>query len=594
MAGIDEKFVAELREKCNIVDVVGRYCVLSRKGSNYWARCPLPGHSEKTPSFTVNEPGQFYHCFGCGKGGDVIKFIEEMENLDFIESVKYLAENVAKIPVPDNGGYDEERVKQNKNKKDRLYAVLKAAALFYVKRLSSDGAEEYRGYLEKRGVTDKTARAFGIGASCSYGELPAYLKTLGFTETEMLESGVCQKNESGNLFDAEANRLVIPVINAMNKVVAFTGRVIRQTSDKIGKYKNTKETEIYSKKRTLFAINNLKALRRDGNIPFVIIVEGNMDVISMYQSGIRNVVAPMGTALTVEQAKLLKRYTDTVYVCFDGDGAGQKATLKSLEIFESEGFEVKVLTLPDGKDPDDIARDGGKEAFDGFLKNADPLIDYKLKAIARGKDLSDVSDKRKYVAEALDFIKSVKDAFMREELLKKVRDASGITYESLKRDLESGVVDAGDEVTSDIPQFKAETNGKTAIAERFILAAYAKNKPYAKAGLLDGVYFSDPVRDGIWAALDYGEGGVFESSLYTKLGEDYAIELNAVLSAGDNVFGTNAEEKYFKDCVYALKKDNLDSEISRLNAEYAKETDVEKRRNIAALIAKKTIKLTEI
>ncbi len=590
MAGFDEKFISELKSKLNIVDVVSRYAVIKRKGSNYWACCPLPGHSEKTPSFTVNESGQFYHCFGCGKGGDVIKFIEEVEHLDFFEAVKFLAD-IAKMEIPVNDKFDEENSKKLKEKKERLYEILRETALHYLSNLKSENGEKARKYLEKRGISNATARAFGLGASIGYNELYDHLKQKGYTDEDMLDSGVCQRSEKGRMFDAEANRLIVPIINSMGKVIAFGGRVLEKTEDGFAKYKNTKETQIFSKKNTLYAVNNLKNLKKETDFSYVIMVEGYMDCISLYQAGFKNVVASMGTSLTLEQARLLKRYCNKVLVCFDGDTAGQKATIRSLSIFESEGFDIRVVNLPKGKDPDEIIKEYGANYYQKLLDEAEPLIDFKLRTIAFGKNLKNSVEKRQYVLESLQFIKTIKDAFIREELLKKIRDVSGISYESLKRDLEGDNI----AVEEKVEQFKnpQPSGNQDERAERFILSSMLFNKKYADKYILEEIYFTNGVRSKI-AELILDDFNLDITSLSEILGEENLEELNAVLSAGENIFDKNFEEKYFSDCVIQVKKGNLESEIALLNEEYKRETDLSKRKEIALIISKKTQKLLDV
>ena len=590
MATLNEKFMSELKSKINIVDIVGRYCVLQRKGSsNYWARCPLPGHSEKTPSFTVNEPGQFYHCFGCDKSGDVVKFIEEVEALSFYEAVKFLAD-IAKMEMPEDDGYNEDLIKKNKQTKERLLAVLKDTAHFYVNNLNKPEASEHLAYVKKRGFTNETVRAFGIGCSLSFDGLPKHLKSLGYTESEMLEAGVCQKSEKGNVFDAEANRLTIPVINTFNQVIAFTGRILKQTSDKIGKYKNTQETKIYLKKKALFNVNNLKKLRTNEQIPYVIMVEGNLDVVSLYQAGFKNVACSMGTALTLDQAKVLKRFTDVVYVCFDGDSAGKEATLRSLEIFASEQFEIRVVPLPEGKDPDDVIRLGGKEAYQKLLDNALPLIDFKLKVVEQGKDLNNIADKRKYISEALDVIRTVDGEYLREELLQKVRAVSGITYESLKRDLEQGTVTTQKEETFIEPKSTVKSTA-TDRAERFILYCFINKKEFAFVD--DDLYFNNPTCQKLAEEIIFGGANYQISELFNLVNENELVEVNEILNVGES-FNAGDEQKYFNDCVFALKQANLQSQISALNKEYTKETDLNKRKEIGKVLLKLTQKLTNL
>ena len=562
MPTFDEKFVSELKSKNNIIDVVGRYCVLKRQGSvNYWACCPLPGHSEKTPSFCVNEPGQFYHCFGCGKSGDVIKFIEETESLNFVEAVKFLAERCG-MQLPESDGYSEEAAKKEQAKKDRLFNLLKSAAYYYVKNLYSDGAEEMRDYLASRGFDGKTVKTFGIGASLNYDGLVKHLKSEGYTEEEGFETGVFERSQkTGRAYDAEAGRIIIPIINQMGKVVAFGGRILQKKG--MAKYKNTKETKIFNKRKILYGINNLKNLKRDGELNYVIMVEGYMDVIALYSAGFKNVVASMGTSLTLEQAKLLKRYTSKILVSYDGDAAGQNATIRSLDIFANEGFEVKIVNLPSPKDPDDVIRQDGAAAYQKLLDEAVPLIDYKFALIKKDKNLNDITDKRKFVQESLKYISSLSDAFMREEFLKKLRDESGITYESLKRDLENGVSEVNEtesaDNTAEVKLF--DTADKFAKAERFILAAVIYKKSYA-LNYDFSLYFNHPVREKIIEAFERNDS-LSAEALLNVVGEEGAEELNAVLSAGGGVFNTPAEEKYYKDSVKLVKRANLESEIDR-------------------------------
>lgn len=586
----DEKFIEELKSKNNIVDVVSRYCNLVRKGSsNYWACCPLPGHTEKTPSFTVNEPGQFYHCFGCGKGGDVIKFIQEVETVDFYEAVKILAER-AKMPIPESDFRSEEEAKKSRNKKERLYALLRETAVFYAKNLTDDRAGEMLEYLYKRGLDAKTVRHFGMGASLDYDSLPKHLKKLGYSEQEMLEAGVCQASK-GRIYDFQAERLIVPIINSMGKVIAFGGRILQDKG--FGKYKNTAETTLFNKKNTLFNVNNLKKIRQEQDFDFVIMVEGYMDVISLYMAGFKNVVASMGTSLTLSQAKLLKRFTNKVLVSYDGDGAGQKATLRSLEIFENEGFEIKVVNLPEGMDPDDVIRNYKAEGYEKLLRNAEPLIDFKLRVIEKDKDLSDVSDKRKYLAECLELIKTVNNEFLKEELLHKVADKSQISYQSLKRDLESGSVTIPKSKPIDKINVKEPIKQDgISVAERTVLWAFIENKRYISNYDLEKIYFTDSFREKIAEEVIFG-GAEVKVKLCEVVGEEGLAELNAVLSAGDKI-KPEQEVRYFEDCYKVVLRANLESDLKNLNELYKNELDPDKKAQIMLLIAGKSKEMSNI
>ncbi|HBF86821.1 MAG TPA: DNA primase, partial [Clostridiales bacterium] len=400
---IDDKFIDELKEKNNLVDVASKYCDLKRKGAvNYWACCPLPGHSEKTPSFTVNEPGQFFKCFGCGRGGDVISFIRIMENLDYVGAVRFLAER-AGLPMPDDNR-DYAKIAKERSERDRLLALMKTTAMFYVENLKDPRAKKYIDYMQSREVDMRTMKIFGIGASLDMSSLPRHLKAKGFTEEEMIKCCVCKKkvkdDGSSFIYDFLAERLIFPIINNLGNVIAFGGRTLEK-NPRFMKYKNTEETELFKKNRTLFNINKLKLERAKQELSEVILVEGYMGTIRPYINGFKNVVASMGTSLTVEQAKILKRYAPTVIICYDGDSAGQKSTLRGLDILAGQGLEVKVLQLPPPDDPDDFIRKHGAEEFKKLLDESLPLIDYKLKILEKGYDITNDAERRKYIQEAI-------------------------------------------------------------------------------------------------------------------------------------------------------------------------------------------------
>ncbi|MBO6264368.1 MAG: DNA primase, partial [Clostridia bacterium] len=587
----DESFIEKLKEKNDIVSVVGKYCTLKKQGSSYWACCPLPGHSEKTPSFSINENGQFFKCFGCGRGGDVIKFVMTMENLDFQGAVKMLAEQSG-IPLPEDDG-DYERAAKNRSERDRLLSLMKTAALFYVHNLNSPEAEPHRRYLEGRGIDRRTITAFGIGASTDFSSLPEHLRKSGFTDEEMLKCGVCQQKThddgtKGKVYDALFGRLIIPIINNLGNVIAFGGRLLEKKPT-FAKYKNTQETELFIKNRTLYNINNLKKERaRTGGLSEIIIVEGYMDTISVYQGGFKNVVASMGTSLTVEQARMLKRYAGTVIISYDGDGAGQKATIRGLEILRNEGLNVRILQLPDGLDPDDVIKKFGAEKYGELIRESIPLVDFKLKNLMRDYDLKDVSDKRKYIAEALKIIALCEMESEREDLLRKLGNDTGTTYQSLRRDL--------DRLDGNEPTLKQETIPKQPQsvddglknAERFVLCAMLFGKPYAKKFNLLSVDFTDDVHTKLTEIISdsLAEGKeIFPASVSGLMNDDELDEYNAVLSSGDNVFGTAAEERYFQDCTSLLLNARLNSDLEALKKLFAEETDTEKRKNIAKMMA---------
>lgn len=594
---IKDEFIEKLKEKTNIVDVVGSYCTLKKKGSSYWACCPLPGHSERTPSFSVNEPGQFYKCFGCGKGGNVYTFVMEMENLDFIGAVRFLAEK-AGMEVEETERKDGKYIPKTADR-DRLLALMKATGYFYIDNLKKPEARRFNDYLLSRGFDRKTVRDFGIGASLDFYSLPKHLKNLGYTEEEMLKCGVCTKYErekggvkKSEIGDSLYGRLIIPIINNFSCAIAFGGRLLEKKPN-FAKYKNTQETELFIKNRTLYNINNLKKLRAEGQIKDVIMVEGYMDAISLYSAGFKNVVASMGTSLTVEQARILKRYTDTVIISYDGDGAGQKATIRGLEILKKEGLTVKVLILPDGLDPDDVIKKYGQKKYAELLAKSVPLVDFKLLNLKKSYDLKDISQKRKYISEAIKVIAESDSESEREDLLRKLGKETGTTFEALKRDTDRLISGEKTETEVSLPVEK-QTSGRVESAERLIICAGILKKPYAKDYDLSSFDFSSEKRrkivDVITRLKEEGKEA-FPATIASYLTEEELAEYNAVLSSGDNVFGTNAEKKYFSDCVALLKKDKLEEQLTVLKELYNSETDTEKRKQIAKKIAELTVKI---
>ena len=595
MPRFEEKFIDELLSKINIVDVIGGYCQLNRRGGSYWACCPLPGHSERTPSFAVNEMGQFYKCFGCGRGGNAIKFIMEMESLEFADAVALLCEK-AHIPLPDtkNDLKDEANTKKKHADKERLSALMRESALFYVNTLATNAGIKHRAYIEKRNLTKSEVRAFGLGASPDYDSLVKHLSAKGYTNEEMLASGAVQRSaEKGNYFDALAGRLIFPIIDHMNKVVAFGGRMLEKTD--FAKYKNTGDTPLFNKRKTLYNLNNLKKEKiKQGKLPYVIMVEGYMDTIALHKAGFRNVVASMGTSLTVEQARLLTRYTDTVLICYDGDSAGQNATVRGLEILKDNGLEVRIVSLPDGLDPDELISQRGASAYAKCLEEALPLIDFKLKSVKDGLDISSVSGKRKYIEESLKVISRAENESLQEELLKKLRDESGLTYESLRRDLEK--MKGGENVTVSVEQPSIQFGGnKTETAERFILCSYINGASYAKEQLDDEIFtnkFRKELAQFISAKLMLGKK-IEQDKIKDFAGEEDLAELIKILSAFDEVTET-AREKFFKDCKKTLYQNSVREKMQQLKREFEIETDRAKRVAIAQELNELTKELAKL
>ena len=584
MRGFDSKFLDELKNKTDLVSLISRYVRLEQRGGNFWGKCPF--HHEKTASFSVNAAGQFYYCFGCHKSGDAISFVMEIESLDFADAVKFLAER-AKMTLPEVK-YDDEKIKENKRRKERLLDLLKDAARFYVHNLYKPGAEKHMEYVNKRGISSENLMRFGIGASLNFNDLPAHLTKLGYTDEEQKASGAVGFKD-GRTYDALGGRLIIPIINQFGQVVAFGGRLLEKAD--FAKYKNTGETEVFSKSNILFNINNLKKLKNEKGLDSVIIVEGYMDTISLAEGGFMNVVASMGTSLTKDQARIIKRYCDKVIISYDGDFAGQKASVRGLEILKDEGLEVKVVTIPDGMDPDDVIKKFGRESYEKCLADAKPLIDFKLDILKKTFDLNTVDGKRKYVTNALKVIRESSSAAEQEDLLKTVRDATGVTFESLKRELFS-LEDKGAEQKSapPAPAFTDNAGDKAAMAARFVLASYLFNKPFARETDINEVEFVLPVHKRIKEYISEKNASgspVRFNDLYELLGDEFGEETGRIAGLETEENKQFDQAKYFSDCIRILKGEIINGQINRLAAMFSAETDVAKRRELAKEMSEK-------
>lgn len=573
-----QDFMSTLKQKLNIVDIASEYFSLEKRGGNYWACCPF--HHEKTPSFSVNEPDQFYHCFGCGESGDVIKLVQQMENIDFMDAVKMLAEKV-NLTVPHTNS-DSLKTVEAKRKKDAILNILRDCAHFYLDNLNSGKADAHIDYILKRKIPSKTVRQFGLGASLNFNDLPIYLLKKGYSKEDIIDSGAVNSVDD-RLVDAQGGRLIYPIINALDEVVAFGGRVLKKTD--FAKYKNTRETIVFNKSKTLYNINLLKKLKKTEAIKEVIIVEGYMDTISLYQAGFKNVVASMGTSLTQDQARLLKRYTENVLISYDGDSAGQKANMRGLEILKSEGLNVKVVPLPEGLDPDDVIKERGADGYKKCLDAAMPLIDYKLAMLEKSYDLDRTEDKRKFVGEAVKIIKTAESASEQEDLLKRIRDKTGITYESLKRDL-SSAPNISNQVKEE-PPAKRDVSTVEDRASRFVIAAYLFGAKISKDTPIESIEFGNEVHEIIARYIHSKqilEERIQPSELFEFFedGTDEYAELCRILdySDGDRFKGEIAG-KYFSDCVLKLSQIAADKEIADLKKLIAAETDIEKRKILA-------------
>lgn len=570
-------WLEELKNRINIVDVVEGYVSLNRKGGKYWACCPF--HHEKTPSFSVDETGMYY-CFGCHKGGDVISFVQDIEHTDFMGAVSILAAK-AGMTVPEFSK-KEGGTGISKRKRDRLYSLMREAASFYHKSLVGDAGKAARDYLENRGISRPTLTSFGLGFAPG-NALIDRLRDMGYSNDEMLDAGVAGTSKSGKLYDVLGGRLIVPIINNLKQVIAFGGRVLEKGEQP--KYRNTKETVIFDKSRELFGQHTIKKAMIEGAVDSVIMVEGYMDVISLYQAGIKNCMASMGTALTVQQARLLKRYADKVYISYDGDFAGQKATMRGLDILYGEGLSVKVVSVPGGKDPDEYVREFGKRGYMDLLSQAKPLFEYKLDKLAENYDLNVAEDRGAYAVEAVKVLYELKNPAQVEAYMDYVSAKADIPKPVLVKQYAQGA----EAEARPIPRLElTRKTGKYYNAMRFVL--------YSLFGGQEGVEerdLSQYITDGDHKAI-YVEYCRLKSFKEPDLDDLQAMaeqypEVEEIFREGKRVTEEQAPQ-VFADCMRSLEREKNRREIIALTKQIDGEKDPVKRDLLLAHYAELTAK----
>lgn len=409
---LSEDLIEKIKTENDIVDVISEDVRLKKSGSNYFGLCPF--HKEKTPSFSVSQEKQIYKCFGCGETGNVITYVMKRRNLEFIEAVKFLAERV-NIIIDTEGS-------KNTDKLDIYYRINVDAAKYFFQALRNN-IDAY-GYFTNRGILGKTINKFGLGYSYdSWTGLLDYLKSKGYKEQEIVSAGLAIKKEN-KVYDRFRNRVMFPVFDYRGRVIGFGGRVL---DDSKPKYLNSPETEVFKKGTNLYALNFAVPHIKDRRI---IIVEGYMDVIALHQYGVNNAVASLGTALTHNQAKLLKRYADRIIISYDADLAGQNATLRGLQILREVGFDIKVLKVPEGKDPDEYIRANGKDAFLKLIDTALSLIDYRLLRAKEGFNLNATEDKIRYAKEVTSILVDL-DPVEKDIYIKKIASDIKISEQAI-------------------------------------------------------------------------------------------------------------------------------------------------------------------
>ena len=555
-------FANKVKAANDIVDVIGSYLELRRHGTNYKARCPF--HGEKTPSFVVSPQRQIFKCFGCGESGDVIKFLMKYESLTWWEAVEFLA-NRANIPIPERNADDEKAAAEKKRRRDLYLKICRETAVFYFKALRSSAGKYAMDYICGRGFSDETLRRFGFGYSpgrSGFGSpdpLYKHLVNAGFSPDDCVNAGVLMRIDN-SYFDPLSHRLIIPIFNMQGKVIAFGGRGISEQEISRGKYKNTNDTLLFNKRFELYGLNIAKEQKQQNRLDNIVVVEGYMDVISMYQAGFRRAVASMGTSLTKEQAVKLSRLTDTVYICYDGDAAGQHATVRGLDILDQAGLHVMVMTVPEKLDPDEYIKKYGSDAFEKLITKALPLPDYKLKLLDDEYPINSADNAKrndalpKYINGAIAMLKQLDDE-RRQRYITEVSNRTGYSEDYLRRKLANKVADN----SADTALGQTSQQTPEQIAKYFVLAAILNGEKYATITdkpMCDGDNFLSTMFDYVLNCKTNGEQPRLDM-VYTLCPDATDEQMRPLLDTDFSKERYERNAKYFDESVRTVKTEKL-------------------------------------
>lgn len=566
------EWYAELKQRNNIVSVVSSYITLNRKGRQYWACCPF--HHEKTPSFTVNEEGQYYHCFGCGVGGNVIDFVMQMESCDRDRAIEILAQK-AGLKMPDNLG-DIKEIEQQKKEKSQMLKALNLTKEHYKKNLYLSFAKDAQNYLKKRGFKKSDLENFEIGYAHN-NDVIKYLKTENIP-FEFLEKAGIAGISNGREFDYQSNRLVFPILNSYGECVGFSGRIILP-NDERSKYKNTQQSLVFDKSSCVYGIHLVKKIKKERNIDKIIIVEGQIDVITMNSNGFSPTVACLGTALTAKHAKELKRFCDNVTLLFDGDEAGKKAAIRAIDILVENELTVKVAKLPNGYDPDEFLKAFGKEKMQSLIDNAKYYVEYLLDVSKEQFNLNEPNEKSKYIKKCLEIIAKLKTSSEQEIYLKLVSQKMSIALETLKKDILINDNKFETKNNNDVLINQEDGNIK---AIKYILLAFIKKKDYINGKFFLRKYISHPVYQSL-----------FDKILQSKASENLDLEQEEK-EIYDNILEldeTLLTEDFFNECVFKIFESYMKIWQQVLSEKYKETSNIEERKQISAQIAQIIAKL---
>ena len=565
-------------ENSDIITTISKYTHLVKRGNGYWACCPF--HHEKTPSFAINEEMQVYHCFGCHTAGNAITFIKKIENVEFPEAVRILADiNGFKLPEVKM----DEHILNKKKKVDRTYNLLKDAARYYYNNLKLPEAELARDYLEKRKIDKETVIMFGIGYSLGFDQIIKHLRSKGYTLDEMIEAGVVGKSEHNRCYDFFGKRLIFPIINIHGNVVGFSGRDIEGNSP--AKYKNSPQNIVFDKSRCVYGINLAKKFKQTENFNEVILVEGQIDVISLHKAGVKNALACLGTALTPYHLRDIKRLADKVVLCFDGDKAGINATLRSIDVLISKGFAVYVASIPDGADPDEFVNEYGKDKFYEIINQAKYWVEYLILKYANDYDLSKLEEKNKYINKCLEFIKTLPTESEKDIYINLIHKITNVPKQAIKEDaqiINNFNIDKKREYTSII----SNKDNAYVKAIRFILNALLNNKDYAylssdiKENILNNDYIK--IYEYVEECHKNGTKPII-STVYSMFEVESQEDIYGIINF--EIDENQDNESQYKDCIKILIKSGLSMRQNILTEKLKTVTNENEKREIKLEIA---------
>lgn len=578
--GFTPEFMEELKYKCDIVEIISQYVPLQKKGGRYFGCCPF--HNEKTPSMCVNNG--WYHCFGCGASGDVVKFVMEMESVSFYDAVKILADKVG-MQLPEVKL--DPKFAQKKEHSEVLKQLMRDVARYYRNNLIDEKkGEEARKYLASRGIDDETSKRYGLGLSLDGESMVGYMRRKGYMLKDLQECGLIANPDRP--YDAFANRIIVPIMNGMGDVIAFGGRIYHGEKD-VAKYKNSTNTTLFDKGRTLYGVNFIKRDKKLNGVAYkeLILVEGYMDVISLGAAGIKNAIAGMGTALTEGQAREISRLTENLYVCYDGDGAGRHASVKNVDILSQYIQNVKVVSLDDGKDPDETVRDEGYEGFMKHVSEALPVVEYKLKLCADANDLGSVNGRAKYVQSALKVLKSIDNKAEREVYMAIVSKLSKVSVSTLTAEI--GTVRPIRE--EPVKENVEEKQAKNLRASRFIVNRLLNNEVYTDLGKVKREWLANDTHKKIFDfVLSEPEKQASISKMYDVLGYDDE-EVNCVLGINLHFSDKGREADYYNDCLLALANESISQKLDEAKERFNTLSDSAEKKACLVEISALTKKL---